>query len=185
MNVNLCKIPKVTNFTHFVPKIFHINPSKIVYIYPSVSIMYIYTVNVGLQINILFYFLSHWSELSLLPHFTLFLSISLSLSSSKEHSWSTIHPPLQPSTTRLPPLQHIIIQPKNQWKIKPKINRKSNPKSNQNSCRSCCHQCHGSLGGVFAATMREWRFGPLFMAVLQLIFAGLIVREKEFKGLFG
>ena len=180
MNVNLSKIPKVTNFTHFVPEIFHINPSKIVYIYPSVSIMYIYTVNVGLQINILFYFLSHWSELSLLPHFTLFLSISLSLSSSKEHSRSTIHPPLQPSTTRLPPLQHIIIQPKNQWKIKPKINRKSNPKSNQNSCRSCCHQCHGSLGGVFAATMREWRFGPLFMAVLQLVFAGLIVREKEF-----
>ena len=91
MNVNLCKIPKVTNFTHFVQKIFHINPSKIVYIYPSVSVMYIYTVNVGLQINILFYFLSHWSELSLLPHFTLFLSISLSLSSSKEHSRSTIH----------------------------------------------------------------------------------------------
>ena len=91
----------------------------------------------------------------------------LSLSSSKEHSRSTIHPP--------PLLQHIIIQPKNQWEIKPKINWKSNPKSikksNQNSCRSCCRRCHGSLGGVFAAAMREWRFGPLFVAVLQLIFA--------------
>ena len=137
MNVNLSKIPKVTNFTHFVPEIFHINPSKIVYIYPSVSIMYIYTVNVGLQINILFYFLSHWSELSLLPHFTLFLSISLSLSSSKEHSRSTIHPsttstqhhPITTITTHNNPTKKSMEnQTKNQQKIEPKIKPKLMPK---------------------------------------------------------
>ena len=32
MDVNICKIQKATNFTHFTPKIFHISPSKTVHI---------------------------------------------------------------------------------------------------------------------------------------------------------
>ena len=58
-------------------------------------------------------------------------------------------------------------QTKNQQKIESKINKKSN----QNSRRNCYHRCHGSLGRVFTTAMRDWRFGPLFVAVLQLIFA--------------
>jgi len=132
VDVNLCKIQKIINFTHFVPKIFHIG-LKIVYIYTFVTItVYIYIVIIVLQINILFYFLSHRSKLSLLPHF----SLSLSLSLSKEHNQSPIHPPPQPNTTPLPSLQHIIIQPKNQWKIKPKIKRKLNPKSIKNKTKT-------------------------------------------------
>ena len=116
---------------------------------------------------------------------SLFFLISLSLSPFpslhlKKQSRSTIHLPPQSSTTPPPPLQHIIFQPKNQWKIKPKINRKWNPKSikksNQNSRSSCYRRYHGSLGGVFAAAMREWRFGPLFVAVLQLTFR---VRDEK------
>ena len=36
--VNLCKIQKVTNFTHFTPKIFHISPSKVVQIYTFATV---------------------------------------------------------------------------------------------------------------------------------------------------
>ena len=32
VDVNICKIQKATNFTHFTPKIFHISPSKTVHI---------------------------------------------------------------------------------------------------------------------------------------------------------
>ena len=38
MDVKLCKIQKVTNFTHFAPKIFHFNLSKTVYIYTCATV---------------------------------------------------------------------------------------------------------------------------------------------------
>ena len=38
MNIKLCKIQKATNFTHFIPKIFHINPSKTMNIYTFATV---------------------------------------------------------------------------------------------------------------------------------------------------
>ena len=45
---------KVTNFTHLVPKFFHVSPSKIVYIYTFAIVnVYIYTVIVDVYLIIL------------------------------------------------------------------------------------------------------------------------------------
>ena len=47
MDVKVCKMQKVTNFTHFVQKIFHVGTSIIVYIYTFATvIVHIYTVTV-------------------------------------------------------------------------------------------------------------------------------------------
>ena len=48
LDVNICKIQKATNFTHFTPKIFHISPSKTVYIYTfAIVTMHIYMVTIA------------------------------------------------------------------------------------------------------------------------------------------
>ena len=54
VDINICKIQKITNFTHFTPKIFYISPSKIVYIYTFATIIvHIYTITVTVHTIIL------------------------------------------------------------------------------------------------------------------------------------
>ena len=62
MDAKLCKIQKVTNFTHFTSKIFHTSPFKTVHIYTfAIVTMHIYTVTVTVYTIIL-----------LIAHFTPF-----------------------------------------------------------------------------------------------------------------
>ena len=69
MDVNICKIQKATNFTYFIPKIFHISPSKTVHIYTFATVtVHIYTVIVTVYPIILL--ISHFA-----PFFLSFLHL--------------------------------------------------------------------------------------------------------------
>ena len=60
MDVKLCKIQKAANFTHFVPKFFHISLSNTVYIYTfAIVTLHIYTVTVVMYTIILL--ISHFA----------------------------------------------------------------------------------------------------------------------------
>ena len=60
MNVNIYKIQKVTNFTHFTQKIIHISPSKTVNIYTfAIVTVHICTVTVDVYLIILLISHSH------------------------------------------------------------------------------------------------------------------------------
>ena len=79
VDVNICKIQKATNFTHFTPKIFHISPSKTVYIYTfTIVTMHIYMVTIAVYPIILL--ISHFAPFFLsLLHLQKQLKLFLSL----------------------------------------------------------------------------------------------------------